>query len=428
MQGRRVALLLRCLLFAAATVAGAAPASDTVQPGNAITGMAPFLQAATGSTGYLGAVSFVMRASETLDFQAAGYSDLARQKPMQRDSIFRIYSMSKTVATVAALILVDEGKLRLDDPVARFLPEFEHIRVFEGGTADAPRRRAPLRPITIRHLLTHTAGFGTGGSGSVGIEQASRMLRRADPQGAADLKGYANRVSRVPLAIDPGLRFGYDGVQIEVLGRVLEVVSGMPLDALMQQRVFNPLQMADTGFSVPQAQRHRIVDMTTMGLNGSLELARGPSVETPGVMLNPYPSGAGGLYSTAPDFARFCQMLLNGGTLDGVVILRPESVAQMSINQLALMDPPPFVPARQLAVGEGFGLGGAVLLDVPQRERPGAPGALAWSGASSTYFSVDSRQQLIAILLLQHLPGDNPMELPKLKIPFYKLVYQSVFP
>ena len=386
-----------------------------------------FMQQATNSSGHLGGVTLVLRQGRLVDWQAHGHADLARNRPMTRDAIFRIYSMSKTVVTVAALMLMEEGRLSLDDPISRHLPEFGTVKVLAGGTADAPLLRAPRRPITVQHLLTHTAGFATGGEG---IEAASGLLNRADPQGAADLKEFATRVASAPLASDPGERFRYDGVQIEVLGRLIERVSGQPLAEVLRQRIFEPLMMIDTAFQVPMAQRHRVVDISTMGTQGRLVLAAGPSAIDPGVPLRRYASGAGGLYSTAADFARFSQMLLGAGTLDGVTLLGRKTVEMMMTNHLSGLAATSTTPAGRFSAAEGFGLGGSVLLDVAQRGRLGSVGSFGWSGAASTYFSIDPKEQLVAILLLQHLPaeglGGGVADLPKLSAPFYNLVYQAL--
>lgn len=387
--------------------------------------IASYMAAATGSRGHLGAVTLVARHGKVLDWQAHGYRDLQRRVPMTPDSIFRIYSMSKSVAAVATLMLMEQGRLTLDDPVSRHLREFEQLQVFAGGSAGAPLLRAPQRPLTIRHLLTHTAGFATGGRD---IEQASLLLERANLPGSANLQDYAQRVARVPLAADPGERYRYDGVQFEVLGRLIEVVSGLPLDAFVQQRIFGPLKMVDTGFKVPLPERRRIVDVSTVSPAQRLVLDSGPSAVQPGVMLRPYFSLAGGLYSTAPDFMRFCQMLLNGGTLDGATVLARSSVDLMLSNQLQQLNPPRGLLPTESRAGEGMGLGGWVILDSPHRRRPGSVGSFGWSGAASTYFMIDPKLQVIAILLLQHLPPEEGEDLPKRSAKFYDRVYEALSP
>ena len=378
-----------------------------------------FMQGAVDSGSYLGAVTLIARHGKIVDWRAFGDRDLARASPMDRDSIFRIYSMTKTVTSVAALMLVEEGRFALDDPVARYLPEFSNMQVFGGGTVDAPQLRPATRQITIRHLLIHAAGFAVGGDDA---PEAVRILERADLGSSADLKTYCERLSRAPLAADPGSRFNYDGVQIVVLSRLVEVVAGVSFEDFLQQRIFAPLRMGDSGFSVPTAKRGRIAEMTTTDDDGRLAPSPEYAGKHAGGMLNPYYSGAGGLYSTAADYLRFSQMLLNGGNLDGVSILGRKSVELMMANQLAHLDP----PVAEFRPGEGFGLGGSVVVDVARRGRFGSIGQFGWSGAAATYFMIDREEGLIAMLLMQHLPQGLPRDPPKISATFYNLVYQSL--
>jgi len=378
-----------------------------------------FMQGATGPDGYLGGVTLIARDGKIVDWRAYGYRDLARKSPMGKDAIFRIYSMTKTVTSVAVLMLVEEGKITLDDPVSRYLPEFEKMQVLAGGTADAPRMRPAAKPITIRELLTHTAGFPAGVKGD---EAAVQLQERADPHGAPDLRGFAERLSRTPLAADPGTRFGYDSAALEVLAWLVEVESGVSFDAFLHQRIFEPLRMADTGFSVPAAKRARIADLTRMGDDGRLKIDDGVSAQHPGEKLNAYDSGAGGLYSTAADFARFSQMLLNGGELDGTSVLGRKTVELMMTNQLTMLDP----PVTQFSDAEGFGFGGSVVIDVAKRGQPGSLGQFGWPGAASTTYTIDRQERLVAIMLLQHLPRDGAKDLPRVSRNFYGLVYQGL--
>lgn len=378
-----------------------------------------FMQDATGPDGYLGGVTLIARDGKVVDWRAYGHRDLARRSPMDKDSIFRIYSMTKTVTSVAVLMLVEEGKITLDDPISRHLPEFAKMQVLTGGTADAPKLRPAEKPITIRQLLTHTAGFPAGLKGD---ETAVKLQERIDPHGAADLRGFAERLSRTPLAAEPGTRFGYDGAAIEVLARLVEVRSGKSFDEFLRQRIFEPLRMSDTSFGVPEAKRNRIADLTRMGDDGRLKLDDGVSAQHPGEKLNAYDSGAGGLYSTAADYARFAQMLLNGGELDGASILGRKTVELMTTNQLTMLDP----PVTQFNDGEGFGFGGYVVIDVAKRGQPGSLGQFGWPGAASTTYTIDKQERLVAILMLQHLPRDGVKDLPRISRNFYALVYQGL--
>lgn len=414
-------LLALCLPLAGGALAQqVAPASTPVkadwQP------LHQWLQQNTGQAGYVGAINLIAVDDRIVDVGVYGSRDLARTQALRRDAIFRIYSMTKPLTAVAIMQLVEQGKLGLDDPVARYLPEFNVMRRFSGGSADAPRTEPVKRPITVRQLLTHTAGFATGGAG---YEQATALLERADLHGSPDLASFSQRLAKVPLAVEPGTRFKYDGTGIEVLARLVEVVSGQPFDVYLREHITAPLGMADTAFEVPPAQRARIIDLTRMDTNGQLALDDSRSAQTPGVRLNAYPSGAGGLYSTVDDYYRFCRMLLDGGTLDGQRVLSPASIDQMMRNQLqGQLDP----PVTEFNAGEGFGLGGSVIIDTAKRGRSGSLGAFGWSGAASTYFTIDRQQKLIAILLLQHLPTGADNDLPRLATPFYNHVYQALSP
>lgn len=381
-----------------------------------------FMAQATAADGYLGGVTLIVRDGRIVDWQAYGQRDLARSEPMAKDAIFRIYSMTKTVASVAVLTLVEEGKVALEDPVSRYLPEFAKMQVLVNGDADAPKLRMAAAPVTIRQLLTHTAGFPAGLKGD---EAAMRMQERVDPHGAADLRGFAERLSRTPLAADPGKRFGYDAASIEALSRLVEVVSGERFEDYLQRRIFDPLKMEDTGFEVPAAQRGRIADLTRMGDDGRLAIDPSRSAQHPGERLNDYASGAGGLYSTAGDYARFCQMLLNGGELDGASVLGRKTVELMMQNHLTMLDK----PVTQFSDAEGFGLGGYVVIDVAKRGQPGSLGQFGWSGAASTSYTIDPKEKLVAILMLQHLPReDGRKDLPRIARNFYGLVYQALTP
>ena len=383
--------------------------------------LAELIEATTAPGGYPGAVTLVFRDGRIVAFDAYGFGDIARHRPMRRDAIFRIYSMTKPIATVAVMMLVEEGRLVLDAPIEDTLPEFARPQVFDGGTADAPRLRPARRSITLRDLLTHTAGFATGGPG---IEEPTRILERAELHGSADLADFARRASRLPLASDPGTRFRYDGTNIEVASRMVEVASGRSFADFLHERVFGPLDMRDTGFEVPQRQRARVVDLSTHGAGSTLIHASEDSAVRPGASLQRYTSGAGGLYSTARDYLHFCTMLLDAGRYDGKVLLSPETVAAMMKDQL----PAGVSPAPLLNPGESFGLGGYVVVDPAIRPCPGAAGAWGWSGAASTYFTIDPQEHLIAILLMQYLPRDDAADLPKVGTRFYERVYRALAP
>lgn len=380
-----------------------------------------FMDRATRPGGYLGAVALIVHDGRVADLRAYGHRDLARREPMRRDALFRIYSMTKTVTSAAVMQLVERGLIDVDAPIERYLPELAARQVVAGGDARAPQLRPARRPITVRHLLTHTAGFAAGRPGD---ETAAALARRHDPHAARDLAGFVACLAQAPLAADPGTRFGYDGAATEVLARLVEVVSGQAFDAYLRERLFAPLGMRDTGFAVAPGQRGRIAELTTTGDDGRLRLDDGPSQRTPGAALNAYPSGAGGLYSTACDYARFAQMLLDGGRIGersgfaacgergrgpGPRVLRAQTVASMLRNQLTMLDP----PVHSFDPGEGFGFGGAVVIDPARRSAPASPGQFGWPGAASTTYAIDPVRRAVAVALAQHLPragvaGDPP--------------------
>ena len=402
--------MLGVALVAGAPLPSAPPQSQGFSPARLerVTGL---LQGAVDQGQYAGAVALIARHGRIVQWQAIGYRNVARSEPMRTDAIFQIYSMTKPITSVAALLLLEEGKFNLDDPVSRFLPEFAKMQVLESE----PRPAA--RPITIRHLLTHTAGFAAGEKLR---GPAVNRLNDARLYELPSLEAYADGMAALPLANDPGTRFSYDGVSTEVLSRLIEVAAGVPFDEFVAKRILGPLRMVDTSFSVPAGKRDRIVEMTATDDAGRLVRASG-GPEVPGNMLKRYPSGAGGLYSTAGDYARFCQMLLNGGELDGAVILGRKTVELMMANNLTHLSP----PVNEFSDAEGFGLGGYVVLDPARRGQPGSVGQYGWSGAAATWYTIDPTEGLVAILMMQHLPR-GPRDPPRLGRPFNNLVYQAL--
>lgn len=378
-----------------------------------------FLTQATSASGYPGAVAMVEVDGKQVFRGAYGYCDLTRTRAMRPDAIFRIYSMTKPVATVAVLMLMEQGRLTLDDPLSRYLPAFARTQVVAGGDLAGPRLAPATRAITLRHLLTHTSGLAAD---RTRYPVATGLLEQAGLDQAHDLADVAGRLAKVPLAAQPGTEFHYEGANTELLARVVEVVSGETFSHYLQTHVLGPLGMRDTGFEVPEAQRGRVVDLPTSDAADALRIADTLSARQPGARLRPYDSAAGGLYSTAGDYLRFARMLLDDGAIDGVRLLSRKTVELMMRDQLGGFDP----PVKGLGPGEGFGLGGYVVTDPAARGRLGSVGQFGWSGAASTYFTVDRKEHLVAVLLLQYLPADRPGDLPKLATPFYNLVYQAL--
>ncbi|MBA4137829.1 MAG: serine hydrolase, partial [Opitutus sp.] len=306
---------------------------------------------------YSGYITLLARDGQIVDWRAHGWQDIAARTPMQRDSIVRIYSMSKIITSVSILLLLEEGRLKLSDPVEKYLPLLKNRMVLKGGTADAPELEPANRSITIRDLLTHTAGYYYDATWSADPVPAE-LLRRQDIWNAVNLDDFVARVAPAPLHEQPGTRYRY-GISVDLLGAIVEKASGQRLDLFFQERIFRPLGMVDTGFWVPSEKQGRVATIYQRDGSGQLVPDAGMNANhvtaERGVM-----SGGGGLYSTAADYVRFAQMLLNGGQLDGTRILSRKTVELMTQNHLKhLASPHPFGARAQ-----GFGLGVRVMTDL----------------------------------------------------------------
>jgi CubicO group peptidase (beta-lactamase class C family) len=335
-------------------------------------------------------MTLVARRGQVVHWDAAGWRVLG-EDALEPDDVFRIYSMTKPITSVAVMMLVEQGRLSLDTPLADVLPEFANIRVQDGAAL-----RAPARPILIRHLLTHTAGIGYGDIGRTPVDSLYRAARLGVWGTAGNLEQTVSAIASLPLAFDPGARWNYS-LGVDVLGRVVEVVSGLTLAQFFQERIFEPLGMDDTGFHVQAEDLDRFTAAYAPSPNG---LRVGES-NVDGQHTRPaqWYSGGGGLTSTASDYLRFAQMLLNDGELDGVRLLRAETVQAMRTNQL----PPELVPVP-MGRNEGWGLGFAVAMG----ERAGT---YRWLGIAGTNFFIDPDQDLIVFAWNQLRPnGGAPIE------------------
>ncbi len=337
-----------------------------------------------------GAITLIVRNGRIVDWRAYGLRDAENRLPMERNTIVHIYSMTKPVTSVAVMMLVEEGKLSLDDRVDKFIPEFKGLKVYKGGTVERPELEDPARPMTVKHLLTHTSGLSYGW----GNDNVSALYRKADPLGAPSLKEFIARLAKLPLAFHPGERYEYS-VAIDVLGYLVEVVSGEPFDQFVEKRITGPLKMTDTHFRLPDEKRPRLAKIYSR--------RDGKLVEQRGLQTGGVPYGGMGLYSTIGDYARFAQMLLNGGHLDGVRLLGRKTVDLMMMNHLGHL-PKPTIGGDD---STGFGLGGAVRIDPAKAGRPGSEGLFGWDGAASTYFRVDRKEKLALLLFLQWMPFDQ---------------------
>lgn len=324
-------------------------------------------------------------------FHAYGQMDLEAKKPMKLDTIFRIYSMSKAITTAAALSLVDAGKIAVDDPVSKYIPSFASLKVV--GWLGV---RSPRRPMTVRDLMLHTAGL-TYGTGPKALKEAFDRLK---PLQSTNLEEMAGKLAQIPLAFDPGTDWTYS-VSIDVLGRVIEVASGQPLDVFLAKTIFEPLDMPDTAFNVPAEKLDRFAANYSRSADG-LKLIDGPAQSHYARKVTFF-SGGGGLVGTARDYLRFLTMIQNGGELEGHRILRPETVAVMTTNQLP-KEAFPIHFDKEVRHGTGFGFGFSVRTANTKWDPAGRVGEYGWGGAASTHYWVSPVDKLIVITLEQIMP------------------------
>lgn len=338
-----------------------------------------------------GIVTLAAQNGEIKRFEAYGHRDLENEKPMEKDSIFRIFSMTKPIAGTALMILWDEGKFKLDDPVARYIPEFKGLQVATGVDENGNFKTvAADHPMTVRELMSHTGGLVYTPPLSRGpVAEAYGKANVLDRN--STLKEMVQKLGKIPLEYQPGSRWVYS-VSVDVQGYLVEVLSGQPLDVFMQERIFTPLGMKDTAFHVSEDKADRLSRAYGPGEGGKLESApNGPFLEKPALL-----SGGGGLTSTAADYFRFAQMHLNGGELDGVRILSKQAAKLMRSNQLPeeVENIGPFYP------GNGFGLDFAVVNDA---QAAGIPeGSYWWWGIAGTWFWIDPDNEIIFIGMIQN--------------------------
>ena len=374
-----------------------------------------------------GAVALVAGPEEILYLKAFGYRDREADDPLETDDIFRIASQTKAIVSVAIMILQEDGRLLISDPVGRHLPEYLETTVATAnpdGTYDVVPAR---QPITIRHLLTHTAGITYGGG------TAAKEWIEADMTGwyfahrEEPIRETVRRMASLPFEAHPGDYWVY-GYATDILGAVVEVASGMPLDEFLRTRIFEPLGMADTHFYLPPGKRDRLTVVYSAGEGGFTRapdpggmVGQGAYVDGPRTSF----SGGAGLLSTASDYGRFLQMLLNGGRLGGARILSPKSVELMTVDHLGgllvrdLNDASAVFGAER---GVGFGLGFRVVEDVGAHGVPGSEGVYGWGGAYHSSYWVDPQEELVVVYLAQLIPSGGLDDHAK----FRALVYQAI--
>lgn len=359
-----------------------------------------------------GLLAYVYRRGELVHTSLCGLMDLERGKKLREDAIFRIYSMSKPITAVALMMLVEEGLIGLDDAVATHIPEWQDLGVYASGTptllADAPPSymTTPVqRPMKVIDLATHTSGLTYGFMMRTAVDAAYRRAKIADRQTEGGLQGMIDRLAQIPLDFSPGTAWNYS-VAIDVLGYLVEKLSGMPFGEFLRTRLFAPLGMHDTAFFVPPDKTERFSSCYQPG-DGDTGLklqddGRKSTYARPPILE----SGGGGLVSTAHDYLRFCRMMLAGGMLDGVQILSPKTVALFSLNYLPggceiadLAFPGMFSESGY--AGIGFSLGCGVNVDVAKTRLPGSPGEFFWDGAAATAFWIDPKEELTVVFMTQ---------------------------
>lgn len=353
-----------------------------------------------------GVQTLVSRRGELVHRDRYGVTDVETGAPVAEDTLYRLYSMTKPVTSVALMMLYEEGALLLEDPVGRWLPELADLRVWVDGTADDPVTRPLEAPLTVHHVLTHTSGLTYGFQYAHPVDE---LYRREDlgtfGVPSYDLDECLARLGRQPLLFEPGTRWNYS-MSTDVGGALVERISGMPLDAFLRTRVFEPLGMVDTGFVAPEADLDRCSALyACTPSTPMLPMAPARSMTRPPTLL----SGGGGLVGTADDYLRFCHMLLGGGALDGVRLLSPRTLRLMTTNHLpggrTLNEMGQTTFSEVTMEGTGFGLGFSVLLDPAANRSLGSPGLSAWGGAASTAFWVDPAEELAVVFMTQLLPS-----------------------
>jgi len=385
-----------------------------------------WLEAQITSERLAGAAVLIGRRGRVAYFETAGNADRETGRPFERDTIVRIYSMTKPITTVAAMMLYEHGAFQLDDPIHRYLPEFRDMTVWAGGDAPLSDTVPAEGPITVRHLMTHTSGLTYGFMRANVVDERYREQGIEVPGRDMTLAEMVERIAGIPLICQPGSAWNYS-VSTDVLGRLVEVWSGQTLDAFFRQRIFEPLDMRDAGFHVAEASAHRLAACyaplhgPSLASVGSATASAGP--REPGLKLEDPAegsrfltapqlfSGGGGLTASMRDYARFCQMLMGGGARNGVRLLGRKTVEYMRRNHLpdnrdmAAMGQP--VWSETSYEGIGFGLGFAVVLDPVKAQVLTSAGEHHWGGAASTFFWLDPEEELFTVLLTQLMPSST---------------------
>ena len=376
-----------------------------------------------------GVVTLVARDGRMVDLEAFGYQDVDAKTPMKTNSVFRIASMTKPITSVAIMMLFEEGKLALNDPLSKFIPAFRDMKVLTRGAQGTEPTLVPARrQITVRDLLTHRSGLTYGFLDNAQVGTAYRDGGVNDGLTVVEVPLAENmeRLAKAPLVSQPGAEWHYS-LSTDVLGRVVEVASGMPLDRFFQERIFTPLNMVDTSFTVSDAKMPRFVNVYTGDGQGGIRPMKDPEAfgntrMSPFAGYTPtkqYFSGGAGLTSTAQDYSRFAQMLLNGGQLDAVRLLSPKTVELMTVSHTRDLNLEN-AATPVLGAGAEWGLGFKITTDLGATLMPGSVGMYGWSGIYGTFFWVDPQEKLVGVMMVQRYPG------PPAAAPFQSLTYQAI--
>lgn len=356
-----------------------------------------------------GVVTMVAKGGKVVHFEASGKRDVASGAPMKKDSIFRIYSMTKPITGVAMMMLFEQGKWQLNDPVSKHIPEFANLKVAKVNSATGAATQVPPdHPMTMRELMSHSGGLTYGLFGSTAVDKMYSEANVLDPN--QPMQAMIDKLGKIPLLFPPGERWHYS-VSVDVQGYLVEKLSGKPFAEFLKERIFDPLKMPDTAFYVPAEKMDRFAAFYTYDKERKLVFhPSGDYTKAPAL-----PSGGGGLVSTASDYMRFCQMLLNGGELDGQRLLSPLTVKLMRTNMLP-------ASASSMSPGTGFGLDFAVVGDPAAAGGYGGEGAYYWGGYAGTWFWIDPVYDLIVVGMIQHR-GDG---LPDLRGLSRQLTYSAI--
>ncbi len=428
MTRRSLALILTALLLVAPAVGAETPSPATTPESVGLSTerlerLRAVMQEYADSGRVAGVVTYVARNGRVAHLEAAGMADVEAGRAMQKDSIFRIASQTKAWTSVAIMMLVEEGRVGLGDPVARFIPAFAKTTVAvpppSGAGANATVEVVPAdRAITIRDLLTHTAGISYGDGPAQDAWKAAGIQGWYFADRDEPVSAVVERMASLPMDAQPGERFIY-GYNTDILGVVVEKVSGKTLAEFFEERITGPLGLGDTRFYLPPGQSDRLAAVYAAkdeGIERATDprLGQGHYVDGPRVAF----SGGAGLLSTARDYGRFLEMLLEGGELDGVRLLGPKTIELMTVNHVG----PRLAEAWDNRKGMGFGLGFDMVLDLGESGRHGSPGAWGWGGAYHTTYWADPEEKLVALLMTQLLPaGDSDIQTK-----FRALVYQAI--